>query len=114
MDIKWDEQWVEVFTIVFVVAGFVLSVLLQSPLVTYVTLFLSGGLAGRVYHFKKRAEPILPFVLLILGFLAGYTLGNFWTNRLWGILIFIAGFWLSLQLHRKEIIGTFKSRLFIK
>jgi len=112
--IEWKEQWVEVSSLFFLACGMVISVALQSPALTYVTLLLTGGLAGRTYYFKKLSQPILPFVLMILGFLLGYTLGNLWTNKLWGIVVFVFGFWLSLWLHRKEIIGTFKSTLFIK
>ncbi|MBI2665985.1 hypothetical protein HYX13_00070 [Candidatus Woesearchaeota archaeon] len=112
--IKWEEEWAEVFALFFLVVGFIISVLLQSPSLTYLILFLAGGLAGRTYYFKESSQPILPFVLMILGFLLGYMLGNFWTNRVWGIIVFAFGFWGSLQLHRKEIIGTFKSKLFIK
>ncbi len=112
--IKWDEQWAEVFVVLFLVIGFIISVLLQNAGLTYLTILITGGLAGRIYYLKKNTQPIFPFILIILGFLFGYTLGNFWANRLWGVLVFIVGFWTSLQLHRKEIIGTFKSKLFIK
>ena len=112
--IRWKEEWVEVFMLLFLVLGFIISILLQSPALTYGTLLLTGSLAGRGYYFKKLSQPILPFVLMILGFLLGYLLGNFWTNRLWGLIVFAFGFFVSHWLHRKEIITVFKPKLFMK
>ena len=112
--VQWHEEWVEVFTLFFLFLGFVISILLQSPFLTFVSVFLSGGLAGRIYYSKRFREPILPFVLMIIGFLLGYLLGNFWTSRFWTFFFFFLGFGLSYFLHMKKIFTIFKSEYFIR
>ena len=39
---KWDEQWAEAFALLFLVLGFVVSILLQSAYFTYLSVFLAG------------------------------------------------------------------------
>ncbi len=112
--VKWDEEWVEALTVLFLVLGFIVSVLLQSALFSYISVVLSGFLAGRIYFIKRYKEPILPFVLMILGFLLGYLIGSFWASRVWIIIFFAAAFWLSYYLHEKRIITIFKSESFVK
>lgn len=112
--IKWDEQWAEAFSLLFLAVGFIIAILLQSPFFSYVSVFLAGFVAGRVYYIKKSKEPILPFVLIILGFLVGYLLGSFWASRFVTILFFAVGFGISYYLHMKQILVIFKSEDFIK
>ena len=93
--VKWDEEWVEALTVLFLVLGFIVSVLLQSALFSYISVVLSGFLAGRIYFIKRYKEPILPFVLMILGFLLGYLIGSFWASRVGIIIFFSVSFWFS-------------------
>ena len=69
LTVKWDEQWVEVFALVFIVLGFMIAVLLQNPLWSYASVFCSGFVGGRVYYLKRYHEPILFFLVLVLRFL---------------------------------------------
>ncbi len=110
----WSEHWVEAFAVFFLVVGFLLAVSLRYPLFSYLVIFLSGSLAGKVFYQKRFKEPILPFVLIILGFLVGYLLGSFWINRFAGLLLFGSGLVISYYLHLKKIFVIFKSRSFIK
>ena len=114
MTIKWNEQWVEVFSVALLVLGFILSILLRSQTLTLVSVILAGFLAGRVYYCKKSKEPILPFILMIVGFLVGYLLGGFWASPFWTLLLFAIGFIGSYYLHLKKIIVIFKSEGFVK
>lgn len=111
---KWHEEWVEAFTLFLLVLGFLISMLLRSDMLSYVAISLSGALAGRAFYTRRFSEPILPFVLMVVGFLLGYVLGSFWTSRLLTIVLFGVGFGLSYFLHMKKIIGIFKSKQFIK
>ncbi|MBS3126704.1 hypothetical protein J4228_00905 [Candidatus Woesearchaeota archaeon] len=113
-EVKWQEQWVEAFSLLFITMGFIISVMLQSSFLSYFSVFLGGFVAARVYYFKKSKEPILPFVLIILGFLVGYLAGSFWTNRVFTLLFFILGFGMSYYLHLKRIVVIFKSKDFVK
>ncbi len=112
--IKWDEDWAEVVTLFFAVLGFILSVVLQSAVFSYISIILAGFLAGRSFYIRRFKEPILPFVLMILGFLVGYLAGSFWVSRLWLLIIFALSFWVSYYLHLKKIFVIFKSERFIK
>lgn len=114
MDINWKQRWPEVFSLLFLVAGFMIAVVLRSPVLSYATIILSGFVAGRILYTKRFKEPILPFVLIIVGFLVGYLIGSFWVSRMLSLLLFIIFFILSYQLHLKGIITTFKSEIFIK
>ncbi len=111
---KWDENWVEVFFILFLAIGFVIAVLLKSVMFSSITVLLAGFVAGRTFYIKRYQEPILPFVLIILGFLLGYLLGSVWVNRLLVLALFFVGFILSYYLHMQKIIAIFKSKNFLK
>lgn len=110
----FDEQWVEAFSLFFVVVGFIIAIGLSNPLFSYITVFLCGALAARFFYQKRYKEPILPFVLIIVGFLLGYLTGGFWVSRWWNLIFFVVGFALSYYLHLKEILVIFKSRGFVK
>src|SRR3989344_1064157 len=114
MAIKWEEQWAETFALLLVVTGFILSILLRNALLSYVSVLVSGFIAGRIYYIKKYKEPILPFVLMIVGFLLGYLIGSFWTSRILTLVFFMGAFVLSYYLHVKEIVTIFKSENFFK
>ena len=112
--IAWDQQWPEVSALSFLVIGFVISLLLQSPVLVYLSVIFAGGLAGRVYYLQRYREPLFPFILIILGFLVGYLIGNIWTSRFWTLFFFLSSLGISYYLHVKKIITTFKSVHFLK
>jgi len=114
MGIKWAEEWAEAGTLAFMVLGFVLSILLKVPLLSYLSVIIAGFLAGRVYFIKRYTEPIFPIVLIICGFLLGYLLGGIWASRLWILILFLASWWASYYLHLKKILVIFKSQNFLK
>ena len=114
MEFKFEEQWAEVLTILFLALGFVIAVLLQSALFTFLSVIIAGFLGARVYYMKRFSEPIFPFVLIIIGFLVGYLLGSFWASRLWVLVFFALSFALSYYLHVKGIFAIFKREDFIK
>jgi len=112
--IKIEEQWVETLTLLFLALGFVTAVLLQNSFVSYLSIFLAGALAGRIYYVKKYKGPILPTVLIILGFLFGYLAASIWASRILTLFFFALGSAVSYYLHVKEILVIFKSEGFIK
>lgn len=111
---KIEENWVETLTVTFIVLGFILSLTLHNALLNYFIIFIIGFLAGRTYYIKKHHEPILHVVILIIGFLLGYLIASFWSNRLFSFIVFIGAFYLSYYLHREKIITIFKSENFLK
>ncbi len=113
-EIKWDEHWVQVFALLFMVLGFIIAGTIRNPFLNAAAFFIGGFICGRVWVFKRHAEPILPFVLMIGGFVIGYFLGSFWVSRIFNIVIFTAGFALSYYVHKKKIVVIFKSQSFHK
>ncbi|MAG73138.1 hypothetical protein CL620_02400 [archaeon] len=114
MSFDWSEEWVEAFTVILLLIGFIIAIALKNPFLSYVLIFLAGMLAARGYYLRRKNEPILPFVLLILGFLLGYILGAFSGNRMLTFLFFAVGFFVSYYLHVKKIITIFKSKGYVK
>ena len=112
--IRWDEHWVQVFALSFMAVGFIIAGAIRNPFLNIIAFFLCGFVCGRVWAFKRHSEPILPFVLMIGGFIVGYFLGSFWVNRFVNMLFFALGFGISYYLHKREIIVIFKSPSFHK
>lgn len=112
-DLNLKEHWEELFVLFFALLGFIISVVITQPVLSYFAVFVSGLLAGRLYYIQ-RFKPILPSVLIILGFLVGYVAGSFWVSLFWTIVFFLSGFSLSYYIHVKGIIASFKSTGFIK
>ena len=112
--LKLQYQWPELLALCFTLLGFLISVLISQPGLSYFSVFVSGLLAARLYYLQRYQQPILPSVLIILGFLVGYVAGSFWASRFWTIVFFICGFALSYYMHVKGIIVSFKSKGFIK
>ena len=111
---KLEKSWAEALGLALCALGFLLAILLRNPILGYISVFLGGLIAGRIYYLKKYKEPILPFVLMILGFLLGYLAGSLWASRVLVLMYFIVGFIVSYYLHLKEILATFKSENFVK
>lgn len=113
-DFKLQERWAELTALFFVVLGFMISVLLRTPAISYLAVLLSGLLAGRICFIERYKQPIFPFILIVLGFLAGYVAGSFWVSRFWIVIFFSLGGFISYHLHRKGMVVTFKSKDFIE
>ena len=112
--IQWEEQWAEAITVFFAAIGFIIAILLGSALFTYLSVIISGFLAGRLFYMRRFSEPIFPFIMMIVGFLVGYLLGSFWASRFWVLVFFALSFGISYYLHLKEILVIFKKEHFIK
>src|SRR3989344_7152610 len=106
-ELKLQYQWPELVALCFALLGFCISILLSQPGLSYLSVFISGLLAARIYYNQRYRQPILPSVLIILGFLVGYVAGSFWVSRFWTIIFFAGGFSLSYYIHVKGIIGNF-------
>src|SRR3989338_1424497 len=113
-EFKLQYQWPELLALCFTLLGFFISILISQPGLSYFSVFVSGLLAARLYFSQRYKQPILPSVLIILGFLVGYVAGSFWVSRFWTIVFFLSGFALSYYIHVKGIIVSFKSKGFLK
>lgn len=112
--LEWENWWPEALSLLLLVIGFIMAVLLHNSFLNYLMVLLAGFLAARVYYSKRFTEPILPFIMIIIGFLIGYLLGSFWASRIWSFIFFSLGFGVSYYLHMKKILVIFKSKPYIK
>ena len=113
-NLNLKQNWPELLSLCFALLGFLISVIITKPWLSYFAVFASGLLAARLYYIQRYKQPILPSVLIIIGFLVGYVAGSFWVSRFWTIAFFLFGFALSYYMHVKGIIVSFKSKGFIK
>jgi 4-hydroxybenzoate polyprenyltransferase len=104
-DLFWT-SWPELFFIFLIVIGFVVSIIVRNPTLSYIVMFCGGLMGGRLIAKKIKKQPLFPYFLIVLGFLFGYLLGSFTIkiNRLLLILLFVIGGIVSYILHKKEII----------
>ncbi|MBU0535728.1 MAG: hypothetical protein KKE20_02095 [Nanoarchaeota archaeon] len=93
------DNWVEIFFLILLIIGFVISVSIGSAFFSYVVIFLFGLMAGRFLQLRKN---MVPFYLVVLGLLVGYILGSRYGN--WKIIIFcfLLGTAISWYAHEKE------------
>ena len=108
------EHWVELLATFFLAVGLLISLLTEAPRLAYVIILLSGFLGGRTLYVKKRTEPIFPFVFIILAFIFGYVIASFRVSRTMVLILFFGTALVSYYLHKKKIIGIFKSKDFYK
>lgn len=111
---NFSEDWAETVSIILLLVGFLAALLINSPPLHYIIIFLAGFLSGRLYFIKKPTQPIFPFVLIIIGFLLGYMLGATNADRYTILVLFLMGTFLSYYLHKKGYIKIFKTKDFIK
>ncbi|MBW2963682.1 hypothetical protein KY306_02820 [Candidatus Woesearchaeota archaeon] len=109
-----SESWAETFAIVLLLIGFFLALFLNSAVLAYFVIILAGLIAGRFFFQRRIAQPIFPFILIIVGFLLGFLLGSIWANKTLLIVLFIASTVASYFLHKKGYLEYFKTAGFIK
>ena len=108
------ENWAEVLTAILLLVGFFIALVITSPALNYLIIFLSGLLAGRMLYQKHKIQPIFPFILIIIGFLFGFMLGAISANKSIVTILFIIAITVSYYAHKRGYIGFFKSESFIK
>ena len=97
------KNWAEFFFFVLMVIGFIISMIAPSAVISYIVIFLSGMIGGRLlYHRRKKLT--FPYYLIIIGFLIGYVIGTYYGSRKVVIILFILGVLFSYHLHKKGYI----------
>lgn len=97
------DYWGEILAIVLLIIGFILAVASGSAVISYAVILFAGMILGRLWY-KFRNTLKLGWVLVILGFLAGYILGSQYGNRAIIIIFFVGGFVLSYATHKGKVI----------
>lgn len=104
MEMDLFEHWGEVVSILALIMGFIIAIVIDDLVSLYVVIFLAGVIAGRLYWEEEVVQPLAPIFFTIIGFLVGYVLGAFGSNRLIVIASFLIGFTGSNYAHRKGMI----------
>ena len=110
-----SESWAETIFVVLILVGFFIALLLNSALLSYIVITLSGLLAGRFFYKRRTAQPIFPFILVIVGFLFGFMIGgSLQANPIIIAVLFTVTAVASYILHQKGYLEYFKTAGFIR
>lgn len=82
------DNWAEISALGLLVIGLIISLLVDSAVVSYAVIFLCGGIIGRLYCMRKNRLHA-PFYIIVIGFLLGYIIGAYINKRGYVIVILI-------------------------
>ena len=108
------KNWAETFFIALVLIGFFIALLLDSAALSYLVIVMAGVIAGRFFFRRRVAQPIFPFVLIIIGFLIGFMIGAIRANKFAIIILFVGATIASYYLHQQGYLEYFKTAGFIR
>src|SRR3989338_6561926 len=99
------KSWAEFFFFALMVIGFIVSLWATSfiAVISYIVVFLSGMIGGRLLYERKR-KLSFPYYIIIIGFLIGYVLGAYYGSRQVIVVLFVLGILFSYHLHNKGYI----------
>ncbi len=97
------KSWAEFLFFVLMVIGFAVALLAPSAVISYIVVFLSGMIGGRLLYERKK-KLVFPYYLILIGFLIGYLIGTYYGSREVVIILFILGILFSYHLHNKGYI----------
>ena len=98
------KNWVELLFFAIMVIGILISLLAPSAAISYIIMFLSGMLAGRIVY-QRKGRMNLHYFIIIFGFVIGYLLGAYYGSRLITGILFMAGAMASYRLYEKKILS---------
>jgi len=100
-------MWVEYVALIVLFIGFFISMSSGSAFLSYLIIFFSGLLTGRILFQYRKALPFKYYILMLV-FLLGYILGaNFsFGSKKVIVIIFILSNVLSYYIHDKEYIKS--------
>ena len=96
-------NWAELFFFVLMITGFIIALFAPSAVISYIIIFLSGMIGGRLLYDRKQ-KLTLPYYIILIGFIIGYVIGTYYGSRKVVIILFILGILLSYHLHNKGYI----------
>ena len=100
-------MWVEYVALVVLFIGFFISMSSGSAFLSYIIIFLSGLLTGRILFQQRKALPFKYYILMFV-FLIGYILGTYvsFGSRKVIVIVFILSNILSYYIHDKGYIKS--------
>jgi hypothetical protein len=103
--VDYFKNWAEVVFFAIMVIGFIISLWASSfsAAISYIVVFLSGMIGGRLLYERKK-KLIFPYYLILIGFLIGYIIGTYYGSVKIVIILFILGILFSYHLNNKGFI----------
>ncbi len=96
-------NWAEVFFFILLVLGFLIALAAPSAVISYIVIFISGLIAGRLMYDRKD-KGVFPYFLIIIGFFIGYLLGAYRGEREVMSVLFILGALIGYYIYDKGIL----------
>jgi hypothetical protein len=101
------DNWPEVFFVIMLVVGFIISLVSISKYVDYLIIFFAGIIVGRLW-FQKRHGQQFPLFLISVGFLLGMILGAIVSDSgtRWGVIFafYLVGILISISIHKRGLV----------
>ena len=96
------KSWVEFFFFLLMIVGFIVALWATSfsAVISYVVVFLSGMIGGRLLYDRKK-KLTFPYYLIIIGFLIGFVLGTRYGSQKIVVVLFVLGLLFSYHLYNK-------------
>lgn len=93
-------NWVEIWVVLLIVIGFLISLTIESLIFNIIVIFLAGFMGGVLLFEKNKRKFLFPYILIIIGFLFGFMLGTF-THRKIIAFTFVAGVLIGYYIYEK-------------
>ena len=100
---QYYKNWMEFWFLVLMAIGVVIALSSPSAAISYIIMFLSGMLAGRLLY-ERKDKMQFPYLMIIIGFVIGYLIGVYYGSRRVSIALFIIGMILSYKLYDNKIL----------
>ena len=100
---QYYKNWMEFWFFVLMVIGVLIALSAPSAAISYMVIFLSGMLAGRLIY-ERKDKIQFPYLMIIIGFVVGYLIGVYYGSRRVSIALFIIGAILSYKLYDNKIL----------
>jgi len=99
------KNWAEFFFFVIMVIGFIFALWATSfsAVISYIVVFLSGMIGGKLLYDRKK-KLTFPYYIILIGFLIGYMAGTYYGSRKVVIILFVLGILFGYHLCNKGYI----------
>ena len=96
------KSWGEFFFFILMVLGFIIALWATSfsAVISYIVVFLSGMIGGRLLY-DRKGKLTFPYYIILIGFIIGFLLGTLYGSRRIIILLFVLGILVSYHLFNK-------------
>ena len=102
------KNWAEIIAFILLVTGFLFSLAAPSAVLSYIIIFVTGMMGGRLIY-ERRKSMVFPYVLILIGFLIGYLIGSRYGDWLVTTVLFVLGSIFSYYLHDQGLIKGLKN-----